>query len=268
MAQLRRGINSLYFQDADFRLVELLFFNDGGELEIFELLKKYSGKFRIIYFYAQRNVNRYYFHIRNFLIRKSNGEFVMITDPEIVHYSQTIRQALEAPRRFGENIWYCGRTYGTLSMVDKKGNFRSTEIREDIKEDIDNLIGKEPSCKRRLDTEFFRNNKRYYLLSKKSHPCPMWSAVIKKSYLERVRGFNENMVKWGFDEIDLWNRLRGVGIKTLYDKKMVVYHLPHKKIMIPEERKCWCIYNASIPFKNSKDWGGLKDEVVKEIVLK
>jgi len=267
LAQLKRGLNSLYFQKADFKKVELLFFNDGGEKEIIELLKKYAGKFRIVYFYVQRNPHRYYFHNRNFLIRKSQGEYVMITDPEVVHASETINQALLAPQRFGENIWYCGRAYGTLSMLDKKGNFRSTSLKKDIREDIASLIGKEPSNKEKIDIGFFRNNKNYYLLNIKSHPYPMWSAVIKKSNLERVKGFKEQMIKWGFDEADLWNRLSQIGVRRIYDKNMVVYHLPHKKILASEERKCWCIYNANIPFRSHKNWGRLENEVIKEHII-
>jgi hypothetical protein len=265
--QFKRGLNSLYFQNVDFKNVELLFFNDGGEIEIINLLRKYSGKFKIRYYYANKNSNRFCFHNRNFLIRRSSGNYIMISDPEVLHCSDTIDQALKASRKFGENIWYSGKTFGTLSMLDKKGNFRSTDMKKDVREDINILIGKEPIYKEKINLNFFKNNKKYYLLNRKSHPYPMWSAVVKKSNLEKVRGFNENMIKWGFDEASLWNRLKQIGVRQIYDKDMIVYHLPHKKILNPEERKCWCVYNANIPFTNNKNWGNLEYEEIKEIVI-
>jgi len=271
VGQFKRGLNSIYYQNFNPKDVELLFLNIGGERELFSILKKYSGKFRIRYFYLNKSTKKYSQSDnrsvgRNFLIRQAEGKYILITDPEVVHYSQTINQTINAFSKYGDQIWYCGRVYGTASFANTKGEYTNFFTKTVQKKELD-FIGKEPSPGKKIDLNYYRESKNYNYINPKKFELFMFCSAIAKKHLKAVGGFNEQMKVWGYEDIDIYNRLKEIGIKRIFDNNFISYNLPHPINLPLNERISWTLYNANIRSKKSNNWGEFKYDRVEEDTL-
>jgi hypothetical protein len=81
----------------------------------------------------------------------------------------------------------------------------------------------------------------------------------------KLRGFNEAMVGWGSEDVELLKRAKHMGLRILWmgesRERIMVFHQPHAKIDINEDLKCQNvnkrIYASSDQkFVNSLSWGG------------
>jgi GT2 family glycosyltransferase len=264
----KRSINSIYYQKADFEKVELLFLNDGGGKEIDDLLQKYQGRFAIRYFTIIKKTKDYSnsSRRRNFLIRKARGKYILITDPEMVHGSNTLSLAMKAFERHGDDIWYCGKVYGTPFMVNQQGKLPFYVNTRN--ENIDSLIGEEPSPRCRLDLRFYSNNQHYHALHPDAYASPFWCTALAKANIVKVDALNENLQKYGFEDVDLFERLKNIGVKRVYDTRFISYHLPHPVTLSQREQRFWYTYNQYIPMHKKYSWGYLEGETVVERKLR
>lgn len=266
LEQFERGLNSLYHQSFSPESVELLVLNDRSGHEVYHLLKRYRGKFRIKYFEIKGNPKKVHHGAtrRNFLIRKAKGKYVMITDPEIVHFSNTIKQSINAFKQYGDNIWYCGKVFATESWVNKLGEIKSASQPGNDIQKINKLIGPKPKYSKKIDLSVFSKLSDYHLINPTTFPSLMWCCVVLKDNLLKIRGFNEHMIGWGGDDIDLYKRLTNIGVNQIWDNKFIVYHLPHSLSLPTIKKRVLNRLNTLMPFFNSKAWGSLSSESVIE----
>ncbi len=263
--QLKRGINSLLLQKFDPKEVELVFLNDGADKEAFKVLQQYRHRAKIKYFEIIKNpsIVSHSASRRNFLVRQTSSDNLLFCEPEMVHFSNTIPQAINAFKKYGENIWYCGKVYATKEVVSR--NRKLVVFEKQKFKNFPKLIGKEPTFDQRIDLKPYRDNKIFTEIDPKNHPPFFWCTAISKKYLMKVQGFHENLVKWGYEETELFSRMKRNGVQRIYDPAFITYHQPHQITLTIEERCIWDIYNKNNPFKNTNDWGKLKGVKVQEL---
>jgi hypothetical protein len=265
LEQFKRSINSIYYQHADFNKVELLLLDDGGNGEVLKLLANYRGKFPIRYFHIDSTSSSYSNSAtrRNFLIKQAYGTYILITDPEIVHCSETITQTQTAFQKYGEAIWYCGSVFGTNSMVKPNGELALYDRKNE--KNIAALWGEEPSFHSALNTEFFRTSKAYHKVNQNMFQELFWCSAMSKRIAARVNGCNENMLVYGYEDIELFKRMKKEGVRRVFDSEYIVYHLPHQITLSPAEQRYWFIYNQFVP--HQKGFGKLNNIPVQTKTL-
>lgn len=266
--QLHRSLHSMYHQQDDFDGVELLLLNDGARKEVLlPLLERYTDKFRIRYFEVP-GISKGYANSaarRNFLARQARGTYLLITDPEIVHVSATIRQVLQAFPRHGDGIWYCGPVYATSSVVTKTGRLAYWDRKRE--KNLSGLWGPAPVTGRPLDTAWYVNHQSYRPVNDPHFTEFFWCTAVAKSLYASVEGCNESLMVYGYEDVELFSRMRKLGVRRIYDDAFVTCHLPHTISLSPAEQRYWWIYNQHVRRLPQPDWGTFHGARIREVVL-
>lgn len=170
---------------------------------------------------------------------------------------------MNAFQKYGDRIWYCGKVYGTASFATKDGNFSNLVTRNVHTREF-NHIGEPGTRKRSIDLSRYQNDRAYHFINPKKIEVVMFCTAVSKRELIRIGGFNERMNVWGYDDVDLYYRLKSRGVRRIFDPRFVAYHLPHVIGTPLEERIAWNMYNTHILFENDESWGTLNGEKYTE----
>lgn len=265
--QVKRTLNSLLLQDFNPGDVELIFLNDGGTDDILETLKLYKNRASIKYIRTVKNphVINHSSARRNFLIKEASAPYVVFMESETLHISDTVSQILHAFRKYGEKIWYCGKVYASKEVASRDGRlkvFEHTSV-----DTSSRMLGPEPDPTKRISMDFVLKNPSYHVVDPKRQEPLYWCTALSKKYLLAVNGLNENLITYGWEEFDLFKRMKNIGIRRIYDPSFVSCHLPHPIALDQREKYFWFIYNKYLPFRNGKDWGTMKNDRYHTAVL-
>lgn len=75
------------------------------------------------------------------------------------------------------------------------------------------------------------NIDKQFITGNNSRFQPLWGFLMcAKKYLMQINGYNERMVGWGHDDIDVNLRLKNIGLKAKVIKTNFINHLPHQQI--------------------------------------
>lgn len=268
LEQFHRALHSIYYQQSDMRGVELLVLNDSQRTSPLSLLRRYTGKFPIRYFEMKNPTRKAYVNSasrRNFLVKNARGLYLLITDPEVVHLTQTINQIRTAFETHGDDVWYCGPVLATSSVVTPSGRLAYYDRQQERNMRL--LWGPPPVKGKPLRTSWYMSNAEYTNINDPHFTEFFWCTAVAKSHVVAVEGCNESFKVYGYEEIELFRLLYKRGVRRLYDPAYITCHLPHRIALSPAEQRYWWIYNRYHQRLPQPSWGTLHGTETKEITV-
>lgn len=197
---------------------------------------------------------------RNEALKLAKGEIIVFIDSDIL-VPPDFLLILNEFFAFGSNFAVAG--------------FRRL-INEAIDPSIvaDGSIFKEETQKKLLTGEDFRcgiMNKISY--NSGSFEAPFLYALscnlaVPKKWIDKVGGFDEDLIKWGIEDIEFSYRLYKAGMKIIYNTRNCVLHQFHGIVegdVIKKSQVSDVDYNAAVFIKKHADFMGLDDKKVYEL---
>jgi predicted glycosyltransferase involved in capsule biosynthesis len=187
---------------------------------------------KIVCEYWNNFINIRYFHFdkpegytspakaRNIGWRKAESDYVVFTDPEVIIPLGYIATCFEYHQQNPKSITAIKPIIlsqrQTRSLLDY--DLLSPNMIEQISKNF-----------QRTELNIYEHPENKYIQSRKSWRDNHFSMIPKKALIE-VDGVNEKFDSWGFEGIDLIERIMSKGYKlnNFIDKKMFVYHQWHE----------------------------------------
>lgn len=91
----------------------------------------------------------------------------------------------------------------------------------------------------KLDCDYFlRNNflelnsitSKEFIVGRPNHSTKGLLLINRENFL-KVNGYNERIINWGWDDNDIYDRLRKIGLKEKIVNPNTIEHLPHKEYL-------------------------------------
>lgn len=186
---LKRCLELLFAQDYPKDKYEVVLVDDGSTDGTKKMVEYLQPPCHFKYLSQKRSGP----HIaRNKGIRNARGEIVIFVDSDILTPPQLIKEHMEFHKKYGEKLIVSGPAVRTSNLMD---DFSDKEKR--IK-------------KKRWDL---------------SGPSLITSNLsVRKEYLERINGFDENFQGLGWHDWDLGLRLKKLGLLAKRNLHAIVYH--------------------------------------------
>ena len=190
----------------------IIIVDDGSTDGTENTVKYYSDKMKISYIYQEKKEYSSPAHARNIGWKSADAKYISFTDPEIVIPPNTIQQCFNYHQTHPKSITALKpimmsevETEVFFSLSDSYGWLFNRKI-EEFSEGENQQIQKRKSWR---DNHF---------------------SMMPKQALEDVGGVNENFTSWGFEGIDLIERIieKGYKLYNFTDEDLFVYHLWHQ----------------------------------------
>lgn len=234
---LEKTIISLKNQKIKNFSFEVLICDDGSKDRPYELIKQYSKKMEIKYFYQEDKGFRAG-SARNIGIKNSRGKILLFLDTGVILEENCLYEHLKLHRSSDEPIAILGYMYGFDELNENEKKMIELDIRPDCVQ----------SGIKKLENEKIYDRREKILklngddLTKWKAPWIIfWTGHLSLSRDEclKLGGFDENFSGWGYEDIDLGIRWYLNGNKIIMSRSALSIHLPHKKFksIIPEENR-------------------------------
>jgi len=176
--------------------------------------------------------------VKNFGIKQCRGEVIMFCDPEVLHGPETIKKMIEHHFQGKDNLYVVGKVYSvgreTQELIDKTITF----------EEALNIVDKH-KCQVMSGTE--------------RTVCFPFLSSVKKKWLVKVRGYEEEFVGGGHDDYDLWNRLHVANVESLFDDSILGIHQWHKAHWVNTDfNEKIMSSKKDILIRNNDHWGEIE----------
>lgn len=92
--------------------------------------------------------------------------------------------------------------------------------------------------------------------------------AVPKRWIDKVGGFDEDLIKWGIEDIEFIYRLYKAGMRIIYNTRGTVLHQFHGIVegsVIKKSQVSEVDYNAAVFIKKHPDFMGLDDKKVYEL---
>ncbi|MFA6988466.1 MAG: glycosyltransferase [Candidatus Gastranaerophilaceae bacterium] len=207
---------------------ELIVIDDGSTDMTYKLLKKLSFDCDFKYIYWERpaiEMKKKYkdwasFYnragpARNVAVKHARGEILLFNDADIIVERDCLKKHETYHDKF-ENTIVRGYRMCLPENIDYK-LIKNFEYLKKI------ARHEKPKSERKMHCRL------YNLKQEGWQRVVTCNLSIRKKYFEKINGFSQDFVFWGFEDLDLGYRLRELGSKFVWDDKIVVYHLYHPK---------------------------------------
>ncbi len=255
---IRNTLQALnYLQLNEHISYEVIVVDDGSTDGTFEYIKDVNKSYKLDYIYLPRCKNSSRSRARNHGIRKALGNIVVFIDGDILVKPNYLIQ-LDEYFKHSEDI----AVAGTRLLLNEP-------IDEDIVENkriFDNEI------LQLLDIGIDFRHKIFSDLSYNagSMKTPFLFALtcnlaVPKKWIELVNGFDEDLKKWGVEDIEFVYRLYLKGLKIVLNNRNEVIHQFHgiKEADVVNENQIHEVdYNTSVFIKKHPNFMGLSEEEI------
>ena len=165
----------------------------------------------------------------------------MFCDPEVLHGPETIKKMIENHFQEKDNLYVIGKVYDAdqrlQELIDKTRTF----------EEALKIVSKNPIIR----------------CGKERPVCFPFLSAVKKKWLVKTRGYEEEFVGGGHDDTDLWNRLHVMNVNALVDESILGIHQWHNPHWVNTD------YNEKIMsskkeilIRNNDRWGEIQAEEI------
>jgi glycosyltransferase involved in cell wall biosynthesis len=225
---LRFVLASVFNQNYPKPKYEIIAVDDGSRDGTSELIEKIKPNCNFKYIYwPRKNIKpkkeykkwaKFYNRVgpaRNIGIRYSQGDVVLFNDADILMAKDCLGRHSQYHHKDRDII-----VRGFRMLLSRKFKPDLTKVK--------NISSFEKIAKPEKPDDERKIHCRLHNLSEEG-----WQRVatpnlsIRKEHLEKVGGFSRDFVFWGFEDVDLGYRLKGLGLKLIWDDKIKVYHLHH-----------------------------------------
>jgi len=261
--QFEMSMQSLARQSYDRKKIELVVLIDTFKSKrLVGTVRKYKHIFSQTRVFLVKKKNGQVSHSasrRNFLAIRSRGEYILFSEPEMVHVTDTIDLIFSFIRTNPKRCWYCGPVYATNSVVDKKGNIAVDKF-SGI-EDVNSLLGKIKDHP--IDLNDSDLKKHFFRIDENKYKPLFFCTLLNKKFFMELQGLNQNLVVRGWEELEFFSRFGKVGGSIYFDQNFVTIHLPHKRSLNLIEQAGWNLFNSTVIFNKRQRIGELSERIVK-----
>jgi len=248
---LRRCLPTLLKQKV--KADEVIVIDDGSQdntRESVEGIINQYPEWNIRYIYNNRSEYLSCCLPKNIGIKQSVGDIVIFTEPEMLHIGNTIEKHLEWHKKRDDVFVSAGVIYFVFGGVVTNMSLENWENPE--------TITKMPNIN---EWEGDYQPKAEDIAVQRLSQAPYISSV-RREHLMRVRGFEERMDRWGFDDVNLICRLNQVGVKCISDPNIQAVHIAHGYNYCFEwfdySQKLHDKYSQKPEANDNKEWGIIK----------
>jgi len=179
------------------------------------VIKKWKNKLNILHLMVESDGYSSPSKYRNLGWKHSNSKYISFTDPENLIPFDFLKKSLDYLMKNEKSI----TAYKPIMVYKEDSNRIFNKTKYKYKHWIKKLFKKELS--------YFNDDENEYIKKRKSWRDNHFSIIPIKALIE-VNGANEKFDKWGFEGIDLIERIMAKGYDLYnFDKNSFVYHLWH-----------------------------------------
>lgn len=226
------------FQVNDF---EVIVVDDGSSDNTEDYIKGINENYELKYIYLERCKESCRSRARNYGIKMAEGEIIIFIDADIIVKKDYL---LEVDKCYA---------------MDK--NIMLVGLRVMLPQDIPYETVRDGSVfvKYSFDIERYELHEfRYDILNELSYNGAAIQSpflygqscnfIAPKSWLEKVKGFDEDFKAWGLEDIELCYRLWKIGLKFIIDSKLEVLHQFHwvEKKVVEENKIAGVVENTRL----------------------
>ena len=205
---------------------EILIVDDGSKSGLEQELKQFEGVLPIRYIYNNNKDWSICSMARNIGIKNTDCEIIITSEPEILFIANNIKEMLSLHYETNKVV-----SIGTIYHQGEKGVIANEII--ETGEIPEKLISKQQS---NTNVHSFKG---YVEIQGWVAP---YSALYRKEWLMEINGWDEQFVKWGFDDTDLLTRLRIKGHNQVIANELKAIHQWHPKLP-PDVQTKACLFN-------------------------
>ena len=210
--------------------ISIIIVDDGSTDGTENTVKYYADKMRISYIYQKKEEYSSPAHARNVGWKSADAKYISFTDPEIVIPPNTIQLCYDYHQANPKSI-----TALKPIMMDEA----ETEVFFSLSEPYEWLYNRKE----------FSDSENIQIQNRKSWRDNHFSMMPKQALVD-VDGVNENFTSWGFEGIDLIERIIEKGYQLYNFKGVYVYHLWHSvnrnMDLANQQRKVYGVKNCGL----------------------
>ena len=239
---------------------EVIVVDDGSDRDTYEAINNINKKYSMKYVYLERNEMSSRAKARNAGIAKAEGEYIVFIDADII-----------VKPNFLEELDRCYRLKKDMIVV-------GTRIL--LQEPVEDMAGKNGSL---FDNDYFKDkgatpefreevfNDLSYNAATMKAPflyCFTCNLAVPKIWLNKVNGFDEDLKKWGIEDIELIYRMYELGLKIVFNSKNQVVHQFHgikQGKFVQKNQEEEVDYNSEVFIKKHPQAMGLDNDKLKQL---
>lgn len=239
---------------------EVIVVDDGSTCDTYNYIKDVNKNYRLEYIYLPRCENSSRARARNCGIEKANGNIVIFIDADILVKPDYLLQ-LNKYYKYDKDI----AVLGTRQLMNE-------EIEADIIKNK-SIFNDEVLSSYDVNIDFRHGIFSDISYNAGSMDSPFLYALtcniaVPKIWLDKANGFDEDLIKWGIEDIELMYRMYLKGLKILINSKNEVIHQFHgifETGSVNEQQKRELDYNTSVFLKKHPGFMGLPEDIVYDL---
>lgn len=205
---------------------ELVIIDDGSTDDTIERVKRFPfpihGK-QLKYRYLPYPEPRISCIPRNVGIREATGDIIIFTEPECLHVGDTINELLHKMHRYPNNTILASQVWTTQRLIAEK-------IQDLTPQEILAHPYAQMSSGDMVNTKAPNND---WAITGDAQCQGGYLFAVRRDWLMEIGGFNERFIGHGFDDLDLFNRLKLRDHEVLGFSDIAVIHQWHDKTFYP-----------------------------------
>lgn len=200
---------------------EIVIVDDGSDnLDVVDVVKKHRANFANIKLFRRKKEGYNNCAIpKNIALRHASNELIIVSEPEVMHYSDCIKQFKEIHNKHDKVFVVAGKMF--FVGKDFQPRIESGEV------NLINYIKTELGIPIRDGNGWFDERRNIWYMENQLAP---FIGSFKRKHLMELNGWDERFDKfWGHDDTDLMTRLRIFSVETLSDNNIVGIHQYHDR---------------------------------------
>ncbi len=199
---------------------EVIIVDDGSNDGTKEFVKEVSRKYQIKYIYLERNADSCRSRARNFGWKCAEGEKIVFIDADILVKDDYLAE-LDRCFSMKEDLL----VIGTRIMIPEEvaeSSVKDGSVFDDFKFSLEH--------KERMEFRHDIFNELSYNSSRMDYPflySLSCNLTLPRKWIESIGGFDEDLKKWGIEDIEMVYRACKKGIKIVINSKLEVFHQFH-----------------------------------------
>jgi len=246
---LRRGLQSLFTRCTKPADVEVLVIDDGSNDETERVYSEFKdSNWNIRYIYNHNPGYSSCSLAKNIGIKQAKGELLIFTEPEILYVTDIVSQHLAWHRKVNNYLISAGTIYFVFAKKVMTLTWQELQNPKLITE-------------RKEVQEWGKDFPSAYDIRVRRNEFGLYCSSIRKENLMRIGGYDEGFQNWGFNDIDVLDRLNRIGIKEVSDNNIICVHLAHGITGLEwfeQSRRYHERPNKSIVANQEIEWGVIK----------
>lgn len=239
---------------------EVIVVDDGSTDGTYHYIQGVNENYKLEYIYLPRERDSSRARARNFGIKKASGNIIVFIDGDIIVKPNYLIQ-LDEYFGYSKDI----AVVGTRLLLNEN-------IEEDVLEDK-SIFNEEMLKSYKLGIDFRHKIFNDLSYNASSMDTPFMFALtcnlaVPKRWIEMVNGFDEELKKWGIEDIEFVYRLYLKGLKVIINSRDEVIHQFHgieESDVVSDKQIHEVDYNTSVFIRKHPDFMGLSNDEVYEL---